>query len=117
MPYNAPCTDCVELVDKRTESTRYFVKNGSNGAVFYSQQGYSPIHFKNNQGQWRSIDIRLKPDNIPHTFTAPNQNLPVKIDAGLGFSSINRGGAEFKFNNNLELLYVDANGGVTSLGK
>lgn len=114
-PFNAPCTDCIELVDRRTEYSRYYVTNGTNGSEFYQEQGYSPINYKDAQGNWRSIDPRLKPANQPHLFTATAQDLPVTLDAGLGFTSINRAGSVIKFNNKLELIVVN-NGIESSLG-
>ncbi|MBK6699588.1 MAG: hypothetical protein IPG55_06740 [Saprospiraceae bacterium] len=31
LPYDAPCKDCYEIIDKRTSNTRYYVKENSNG--------------------------------------------------------------------------------------
>ncbi|UPT66070.1 MAG: hypothetical protein M0D57_16475 [Sphingobacteriales bacterium JAD_PAG50586_3] len=114
-PFNAPCTDCIELVDRRTEYSRYYVTNGTNGSEFYQEQGYSPLNYKDAQGYWRAIDPRLKPANQPHLYTAAAQDLPVTLDAGLGYTTINRGGATIKFNNKLELIVVD-NGVELSYG-
>ena len=114
-PFNAPCTDCIELVDRRTEFSRYYVTNGTNGSEFYQEQGYSPLNYKDAQGNWRSIDPRLKPSNQPHLFTATAQDLPVTLDAGLGNTTINRAGAIIKFNNRLELIVLN-NGVESSLG-
>ena len=114
-PFNAPCTDCIELVDRRTEYSRYYVTNGSNGTEFYQEQGYSALNYKDANGNWLSVDIRLKPTNQPHLYSAPAQNLPVSLDAGLGFTTINRAGAILKFNNKIELIWVN-NGVESSLG-
>lgn len=114
-PYNAPCADCIELVDRRTADSRYYVTNGTNGTEFYQEKGYSAINYKDSQGNWRAIDARLKPTNQPHLFNALAQDLPVTVDAGLGNTTINRAGAIFKFNNRLELIVVN-NGVETSLG-
>lgn len=116
-PYNAPCTDCIEVLEKRTESSRYFITNNKGGSEFYVQQAYGAMHYKNAQNQWVTIDTRLKPSNTPHLFTAANQPMPVKIDAGLGFTSITRLGAEFKFNRDMELFYTADGVTTTSMGK
>jgi hypothetical protein len=49
LPYNAQCNDCVELLQKRTEHERYFVKNGSKGKHFYAQKSLQPLHYKNEK--------------------------------------------------------------------
>src|SRR5580698_4721759 len=36
LPFNAPCKDCFELLQKRDETHRYFVKEGSKGKEFYA---------------------------------------------------------------------------------
>ena len=37
----SPCTDCIELIQKRTENTRYYVKKGTNGSSFMLSKGYA----------------------------------------------------------------------------
>src|SRR5207253_299258 len=61
LPYNAPCKDCIELLQKRDENHRYFVENGTNGKVFYAQTAYSALNFQDATGALRTIDSRLKP--------------------------------------------------------
>jgi len=38
LPYDAPCEDCIELLQYRTDSARLFVEKGTNGTSFYSQK-------------------------------------------------------------------------------
>lgn len=56
LPTDAPCTDCVELIDARTENTRYYVVNGSHGNRFFETTSAGAIHAKNKAGQWITID-------------------------------------------------------------
>ncbi len=113
----SPCTDCIELIQKRTENTRYYVKKGTNGSGFMLSKGYFPINYRDNNGFLRAINERLKPDPTqPKLYTAPSQKWPTKIDAGNKFSSLTNSGKEFKFNQNLRLLHKDAIGNVTVLG-
>ena len=57
LPYNAPCKDCFELLQKRDESHRYFVKNGSHGREFYQQSAYGSLSYNDN-GVLRTIDSK-----------------------------------------------------------
>src|SRR5687767_6137425 len=45
LPFDAQCSDCIELIDKRTPDSRYFIKNGTGGNVFYVQKSYGPMHY------------------------------------------------------------------------
>src|SRR5665213_2931457 len=45
LPFNTQCSDCEELIDKRTISGRYFIKRGSKGQTFYVQQCYGQLHY------------------------------------------------------------------------
>ena len=44
-PYNTQCTNCVELIDKRTANTRLYI-NPYRPNYTYSQQSYFPLHFQ-----------------------------------------------------------------------
>jgi hypothetical protein len=115
-PYNAPCSTCTELIDRRKIDERYFVENGTNGQTFYLQKSYGPLHVTDNTGNLVSLDARLT-STAPGIFTAENQQFPVKVDAVNHFASIKTPGHEFKFNTALELLHKDAEGTLTSLGE
>lgn len=83
LPFNAPCESCVEVLDKRTEDTRYFIENGSEGKQFHTQQAYGPLHYKGQDGNWYTLDYRLKPTSFQDVFEAKDQLFPVNIDVGL----------------------------------
>src|SRR5437868_11367189 len=53
-PYKAPCSDCFELLQKRDETHRYFVKSGTN-REFCQQTSYGAINYMDN-GVFRTID-------------------------------------------------------------
>ena len=33
LPFNAPCEDCFEVIEKRTSNTRYYLKENSKGTI------------------------------------------------------------------------------------
>jgi len=115
-PFNAPCENCTELIDRRKEDERYFVENGTKGQTFYVQKADRPIHLKDYSGNWITVDSRLSSTETG-VFSAPNQFYPVKIDVLNHFASIKTPGHEFKFNTALELLHKDISGNITSLGE
>lgn len=61
LPYNAPCTDCIELLQKRTPTSRYFVKNGSHGTKFYVQTSADNFNYTDANNRMRSVDPNLQP--------------------------------------------------------
>lgn len=115
-PYNAPCENCTELIDRRKVDERYFVENGTRGQTFYVQKSYGPLHVPDSSGNLVSLDARLS-SSAPGIFTAKNQQFPVKIDAVNHFASIKTPGHEFRFNTALELIHKDLEGNLTSLGQ
>jgi len=106
LPFNAPCKECVELIDKRTMCSRLFIDPKRPGHT-YSQQSYFPLHYLDSKGLLRTIDYRLHPviDN-PKIFIAAYQPLPVKFDLESRFTSINLKALEFSYNHDLKLYYV-----------
>ncbi len=87
LPYNAGCVDCFELIEKRTEDERYFLKDSSEGRAFTIQKSYLPIHYKDSVGRWITIDSRIKKVG-EKKFTSPHQPFPVEIDLEKGLTSI-----------------------------
>jgi hypothetical protein len=83
-PYNTPCENCTELIDRRKVDERYFVENGTNGQTFYLQKSYGSLHITDASGNLVSLDARLKSD-APGIFTAENQHFPIKVDACKSF--------------------------------
>jgi gliding motility-associated-like protein len=114
LPYNAPCLDCYELIERRTESTRYFVKKGSDGQTFYEQTAYGPLHVKDEQGFWVSIDSRLK-EAPGALLTAAHQIHPFRLSLQDGTCTSSNLQHRFTWNKELELRRT-LNGQTQSLG-
>ncbi len=108
LPYDAQCTECVEIIDKRTLTSRFYVDPLVPSHIF-SQQSYFPLHYKKNPDDiWRSIDPRLSPEvNNPGVYSAPNQPFPTKCDIAKKSTSLTVEGVEFQFNKNLQLYFID----------
>ena len=112
----APCSNCFELLDKRTENTKTFRKAGNSNEVMM-QTGSGPLHYRGANGEWLTIKSRLRPDNArAGVFTANEQPAPVTIDIQNRLSSIGKDARSFQFNNNLELVFVNADGTEQNLG-
>ena len=114
----APDANCYEILSNRTEINKTFIKKGSNGSVVYTQTGSAPLHYKDNDGNWRTILTKLSPDNtMSGVFAAYEQPAPVVVNTNRRFSSIGKDNQRFQFNNNLELLYEKPDGSQVSLGR
>ena len=116
LPYNAPCQDCEEDLNARTEFTRSYRGKGDKAGLVYSQSSYSALNIKNAQGQWVPVDARLRPVGNGR-YSAPDQHAPVSVDVAAGFGSIRNLYGEIRFNNRPELLWRSGDGTVRSLGK
>jgi gliding motility-associated-like protein len=87
IPYLSGCSDCMEDLSKRTLDTRHLIK-ADEPQVFYIQKGYGPIHFKDEQDRFLSIDPRLRPAQLgeAHIYHSPGQETPLTIDNINGFT-------------------------------
>lgn len=103
-PYNTTCEDCFEILDKRTANSRYFVKNGSNGSIFYSQASYNDLHYKNVNGDWITIDPLLRKTATDGIWTAPQQTNPTELNLIEGYTAIEMWDKEkLQFNSNISI--------------
>lgn len=110
LPYNVQCKDCYEVISERTATTRFYIKNGSNGKTIYSQAGASPINYQDANGNWRAIDPRMFPTDKTNVYEAANQPSPTRIDLGANEVSVMHGAAQLTFNRNLKLYHQTAEG-------
>lgn len=102
VPYNAPCGNCVEVLDKRTGAARQFIET-ENEKHTYSQQSYFPLHYKRDAADvWHTIDPRLQPAGN-NLYTAANQPVPTKCDMNAKSTSLGLGNIEFEFNKGLSM--------------
>jgi len=114
LPYDAPCSECVEVFEKRKENERYFI-NINDPSEFFQQRSYGALHFVRD-GQWITIDPRIKPQSST-IFAALSQFDGVGFDTQNKFSFINTPLGEVSFNqwtlvglkNNQEQILAQAN--------
>lgn len=108
LPYNAQCTACVELIDKRTIDSRFYIDPADVGHT-YSQQSYFPMHYKQSPGDiWRTIDPRLRPTGNG-VYVADRQPVPAKLDLNRKSTSLTEKGVELEFNKGLTMYFFDDN--------
>ncbi|MEO6884536.1 MAG: T9SS type A sorting domain-containing protein, partial [Bacteroidia bacterium] len=120
LPYDAPNQSYLELVQKRTLHSRYYVKvtPGQTDTTIAIQQSLNEENYYDSTSHFiRAVDPRLKPFSYSQKiFIAPNQEYPTKIDIGNQFVSISSSGKEFQFSRKLQLLHKDTLGTITNLG-
>lgn len=115
VPFNTICKDCIELIDRRTSNSRYYVKKGTRGSNFFVQTSSSDLHYKNSENEWLTIDPRLKPDSVSNTYSAKQQMYPTGLDFNYPFTSIRtEGGFDLRFNHDLRL--ASEHNGLTGEG-
>lgn len=115
LPWNAPCQDCHEVLEKRTINSRYFISNTQGRNEFYQQKSYTPIHYKNSDGYWITIDKRLRKKG-PHFYRVDHPYVPVEIDMEMQQCRIINEQHTLIYNNKLELFLEDQEEKKISLG-
>lgn len=88
LPWDAPCSDCFELLDERTATHRHFIKNGTDGKEFLIQESKGAMHFRNPMGQWQTIDHHLRPSDTEAIYEAPSQEVQTRLDTRLGWTAL-----------------------------
>ncbi|MBK7108360.1 MAG: gliding motility-associated C-terminal domain-containing protein [Bacteroidetes bacterium] len=107
LPYNTPCKDCYELLDKRTLNERYFIKpDGS----FVNEKAYGAYNYSDANGFIRAVDPHLYPTENANEFIANQQLLPTILNTAEGFSAITlKDNFIFRFNDHLQFYFVKDN--------
>jgi gliding motility-associated-like protein len=118
-PYNGPpCSDCIELLERRTAESRYFVRTGSGQSHFFQQQSFGPINYRDGQGYWREINPRLRPvPDQPLRFEANQQPSPLVVDLAGRFANMQDREAVLMFAGDVRLFRRDPDGTLHSLGE
>lgn len=114
LPYNAQCTNCVELVAKRTVDSRQFF-NPYQPNHTYSQKSFFPMHYRESEKDiWRTIDFRLRPDEKNSgVYKAIHQPVPTICDLHRKTTSLFVNGFQFEFNHRLSMYFFDENDAYT----
>ncbi|MEO8086541.1 MAG: PKD domain-containing protein [Bacteroidota bacterium] len=117
LPFNAPCSDCIELLEKRTPDTREFVGglNPDGSRQIYMQKSLGDMSYKDKNGFLITSDPRLFQES-DKVFAARNQPNPVVIDLENKYTSITNSTGELRFNKNIALVFVNAKGEKKNLG-
>lgn len=114
LPFDAPCTNCVEILEMRSNDYRYYV-DADTTSKFYSQKfaGYSS--YPDISGFLLSYDPRLVPleDGI---YRVNRQDVPAQIDIAQKSTSFLIGSETFTFNRNLRMWHANAGGAITVIG-
>ena len=113
----APCADCYELLDKRTETQKYFVKEGSDGRQFIVHSSSQPQHYLDGQGRWKTISDRLEATPNGHAYTTKGRPVNIEVNTQAGYTSLTGTNGKLTYNNGLELVHVLPDGTEQSLGK
>ena len=113
---NAPCSNCYELLEKRTETQKYFVKEGTGTKEFLLQSSNIPVHYKDAQGKWRTITDQLE-KKANGIYTTTGRPVNIEVHTAEGYLAVVANGGSLAYNRNLELVLQNADGSETNLGK
>jgi len=107
LPFHAPCNNCIELIQKRTDSTRYFLDNENQ--KIYMQSGDQTMHFRDENGYIRERLNFLFPTNKEHIFNTKFQPISTEINiVEENVAILLLDGQKISYNKNLELWGVSA---------
>ena len=113
---DAPCTDCYELIGKRTLTSKMYAKNGTQGKEVLIQNSTAPMHYKDANGKWRTLHTQLHRSATRGIYAANEQEIPIIVDATQKTLAIGADSRKVELNRNLELVFVAADGAEQSLG-
>lgn len=106
LPIISSCTECVELIHKRTEYTREYI----NGSTTYNQTGYTKINYKDSNGYFREINPFLNKTSQNNVYAALNQPIPTYVDVNNEKLTIKYDENTIDFAKNLKLIFQDSTG-------
>lgn len=112
----APCAQCYELIGERTLTSKTYIKAGTGGKERLFQNSTHPLHYKDAQGNLRTIHSVLQPSNKQGIYTATEQEVPVIADAQTRQITLGKTGRQITLNSQLELIFKGLNGTETNLG-
>ena len=114
-----PCDNCYELIDKRTETQKYFVKEGSDARNFILLSSPYPMHYKDAEGRWITVKDNLQKDALnTGNYYTKGRLTDVTINTKAGYTLLTtKDGHTLKYNSDLELVHIRPDGTEQSLGK
>lgn len=112
----APCDSCFEVIEKRTETSKFFLKKGSNGTYVYQQKSIEAMHIKDGLGNDKTVVSTLRPNSTPGLFTALDQPVPLGINLENRFTFLGKENQRIYFNRNLILIFVPDGGDEQVIG-
>lgn len=113
--YEAPCDNCFELIDKRTETSRVFTKNGSGANHVFVQNSSSALHYLDDNGWWRDKDHRVQVF-APGVYGAIRQSEKFILDLNQKNAEVHTRMGKITFNRNIKLIHQDQYGTIRELG-
>ena len=117
-PYHTQCHDCEEVLDKRTINSRYYIQQGTKAKGFVVQQSYGPLHYKDQQGRWITLDPRLKTSASNSAYYQTElQPVNTFYDATDHSNGLLIDGVEFRYNKNISLYFEDEHQHRQAFGK
>lgn len=104
---NSPCEDCFELIDKRTETSKFFIQKGTNGQYVHQQSSIELMHLKDDNGKFITVNSNLQPDSVePGLYSAAIQPIPVGISTSRKFAFLGSENNRIYFNKELVLIFI-----------
>jgi uncharacterized protein YjdB len=115
---DVPCTNCYELIGRRTATQKYFVMEGTDARQFALQSYKYPVHYKNAAGQWLTITGHLEKDATKSgVYNTKGRPVNITINTEEGYSTLSGINGDLTYNHDLELVYLKPDGTESSLGK
>ena len=78
LPFNTQCDSCIELIHLRDEYYRYFVSISHPRSRYFVQKANGPLHYKDKNGWWRTINWYLVPENGAYVSHQPEMMVTIQ---------------------------------------
>ncbi len=115
LPYDAPCKNCYELIHERTNTTRKFILNNTNGNEFAVQTALGTLNYKGADNRFYEYNRKLSKVNSS-TYVSENKSVVATFDLSNKRTKLTTvENAEISFNQ-VKLVFLSANSTVQDYG-
>lgn len=115
LPYDAPCENCFELIHERTDSTRKYLINHTNGNQFATQKALGILNFKGSDNLYYEFNKKLT-QKASELFVSDNKHVISTFDLANNRTKLStEDNDDIKFNQ-IELVFHSAQNTIQSFG-
>ncbi len=115
LPYDAPCQDCYELIQERTDTTRKFIINNTNGSRFAVQTALGTLNYKGADNLFYEYNRKLSKISASK-YVSDNKVAVASYDLSSKRTTLTTSQNQQISFNQVELIFRSANNTIENFG-